>query len=477
MASPPRLIIEDSCCQQPHWLSHTHTHTTLFLRFALVLPCYPLQLDTLPTTPGIHGKKIDRDYLRKKIWTGEKGHKGFKSLMEHARPSWKPENRESGRASPLDPVDSASHELLELEARARDEIAAERAKEARGAAEKASAEEGMDEALNGGKKRGAAKAGKEARQAQRRKVPKSRSPVAALTDLGMPSLVQKAWVHLNDWEVTFFADHRKPEVPEECLGEEWPVVGWYFDEGKHDYVKVDRHMVDKYHSMIEEDASATDVLDSHNQYIDWLKQQSPQVKSRLAVLALESGMTAAPGTEGQAQSEMGEAAGAMERAASKQADATKAAALARERASTNKTAAKMKMHDAEMTDKREERAARNTEEERRFTVMMAAIGANKASEAAAPPPPPNKPSSSSSSQPVWAPQSFDVATLLSGIAQFDEKLRFELLEKFNDEMIELADLEAAYKCDGYVGLDRLLQSISPKAGVRTKICTACLVTN
>ena len=44
-------------------------------------------------------------------------------------------------------------------------------------------------------------------------------------------------------------------------------------------------------------------------------------------------------------------------------------------------------------------------------------------------------------------------------------------------MIELADLEAAYKCDGYVGLDRLLQSISPKAGVRTKICTACLVTN
>ena len=52
-------------------------------------------------------------------------------------------------------------------------------------------------------------------------------------------------------------------------------------------MKVDRHMVDKYHSMIEEDASATDVLDSHNQYIDWLKQQTPQVKSRLSEKMVE----------------------------------------------------------------------------------------------------------------------------------------------------------------------------------------------
>ena len=36
---------------------------------------------------AIHQKKIDKDYLRKKIWKGEKGAKGFESYMKQSEPS------------------------------------------------------------------------------------------------------------------------------------------------------------------------------------------------------------------------------------------------------------------------------------------------------------------------------------------------------------------------------------------------------
>ena len=50
-----------------------------------------------------------------------------------------------------------------------------------------------------------------------------------------------------------------------------------------------------------------------------------------------------------------------------------------------------------------------------------------------------------------------------------------LLAKFNAEMLDLSDLNTTYARDGFEVVDRMLQSISPVVGVRTKIINALTV--
>ena len=74
----------------------------------------------------MHGKAIDKDLLRKRLWLGQQGKQPYKSLMQQALPFFRQPNRQSGQAAEIDPVLAAYFELLDLADRAADEIAAEK---------------------------------------------------------------------------------------------------------------------------------------------------------------------------------------------------------------------------------------------------------------------------------------------------------------------------------------------------------------
>ena len=319
----------------------------------------------------LHGVSIMPDLLKKKLWKGQSGaSQGFSSFMQLARPHFRPATAESGRASPLCDVLTACFKLLENLDRATDEMGAEKStKDAKDARTEAGEQE-INETINGDKgkrsKKGPKKGGTQvtastaapdAPHPTRRTPPpppprptpphpplprfrlfrpsclflsQSRSPVTALTNLGMPNLVQKAWRSLSDRETAFYADHPRPALDEDEDAARLSVPGWSYKEETKEWRKVDRHMLDEYQLILDE--ADSDWTDDHKMYTEWISKQSAATKTTLALMLVE--VQSVPGAD--AQTEMGEIAKSMQTSAQAQAAAMEAGALARERASAHK---------------------------------------------------------------------------------------------------------------------------------------------
>ena len=116
------------------------------------------------------------------------------------------------------------------------------------AARKEAGEADMNRAHGGDKSR-----------AKKATTPRSRSPTSALNDVGMPSLVQKAWAQLTEFEVNFYENHTYPVVDKEYNPSEQQFPGWVFKEEKTEWSKVDRHMTSEYEEMLDEAEGTSEV--------------------------------------------------------------------------------------------------------------------------------------------------------------------------------------------------------------------------
>jgi len=218
---------------------------------------------------------------------------------------------------------TACFKLLENLDRATDEMGAEKStKDAKDARTEAGEQE-INETINGDK-------GKRSKKGPKKGGTQSRSPVTALTNLGMPNLVQKAWRSLSDRETAFYADHPRPALDEDEDAARLSVPGWSYKEETKEWRKVDRHMLDEYQLILDE--ADSDWTDDHKMYTEWISKQSAATKTTLALMLVE--VQSVPGAD--AQTEMGEIAKSMQTSAQAQAAAMEAGALARERASAHK---------------------------------------------------------------------------------------------------------------------------------------------
>ena len=354
------------------------------------------------------------------------------------------------------------------------------------AAHKAEGEADMNQAMNGDKKR-------------KKKGSQSRSPSSALTELGMPSLVQKAWHALTRFEVDFFGNHPHPTTDEAVDPAEQQFAGWTYKEDKKEWAKVDRHMPSEYEEMLEEAEAGSDTRDFYKMYIEWSETQLPMVRSKLAILLTE--IHSVPGVDTTQKGEMGEMAAAMERAAGAQAAAMQQAALARERANREKVQARAQEKKeqreedrerlaSEMQERKEQRgadaaersAARAAEAQQSDKIFSAVASAlqmlpqlvHPQGQAPAPTPAAAPAQAAAPAGRSSTAQFATIEALLESIPKFTGTMTTELLAKFDEQMVDLSDLRSTYELGGTATLDEVLKSISPIAGVRIKIINALL---
>ena len=247
---------------------------------------------------------------------------------------------------------------------------------------------------------------------------------------------------------------------------------------------MDRHEPE-YSLMLDEGDG--DWADYHKQYTEWVKTQPPATKSKLALMLTEG--ESALGTDADALSEMDRMGASMERAAAAQADATKVAALARERTSAKRDQARATQKDKDAaerrTDRQEDAAERQKEreaarEERReeradqlarlemlaetFKAVVPNLNPQAAAAAAAASAPP--PAASAASE----PRHFDsLQGLLSASGAADVP---SLLSKFEAEKYDLDTLRTAYQSGGEQSVMEDLKELDIALGDRRRIIKA-----
>ena len=424
----------------------------------------------------MHGVSIGSDLLKKKLWKGQAGEQGFKSFMQLARPHFRPANAESGRASPLDEVLAACFKLLENLDRAMDEMEAEKSAKATKDARTEAGEREMNDTVNPG----AEPVGRRSRKGKNAR--QSRSPVTALTNLGMPTLVQRAWFAMTDHETTFYADHPRPTPDEDADAAELASPGWSVNDVTKEWRKVDRHMLEEYRLMLDE--GDEDWADHHKMYTEWITKQTAMTKTKLALMLCE--VESVPGAD--APSEMGEIAKSMQAAAAAQAAAVEAAARARLAASALKEDTRAAKHRSDATEKtaaREAATAERREDRLAQTAATASLhaligssiqavvpllnpAAAAAAAAAAAPPPAAVPSSSSGSrQPCIEFGSIEAVLRSSGVVTDIQVL----MSKFEGEGYDWPSLRSAF-CSGTLDAMADLKEIGVPLGDRRKIVAA-----
>ena len=187
--------------------------------------------------------------------------------------------------------------------------------------------------------------------------------------------------------------------------------------------------------------------------------------------------------------EMGEMARSMERSAGAQAAAVQAAAAARERSSMAKVQARAKDRESERDDRKEEReAAREERKEARAADTSRSeqvLGAVTAAIQMLPslvhsqqqPRPAAEATPAAGAAPAPAPavgpsRFSSMAAVLDSITKFTPSLRSELLEKLEQEMLDVSDILETYKLGGLEAAHEALKAVSDVTGVRIKIISA-----
>jgi hypothetical protein len=221
----------------------------------------------------------------------------------------------------------------------------------------------------------------------------------------------------------------------------------------------------------------------------------PLIRTKLAVMLSE--LHSVAGADAPPLTEMGEMARSMERSAGAQAAAVQAAAAARERSSMAKVQARAKDRESERDDRKEEReAAREERKEARAAdtsrseqvlgAVTAAIQmlpslvhsqqqprpAAEATPAAAAEATPAAGAAPAPAPAVGPSRFSSMAAVLDSITKFTPSLRSELLEKLEQEMLDVSDILETYKLGGLEAAHEALKAVSDVTGVRIKIISA-----